>query len=231
MEPKDALQISRSPQTRAILSKLKLRKFLSFVLRHDQETIGLRLDAQGWARIDELIRKASAAGRKFRREDLLDVVAINDKKRFSLSDDGLRIRATQGHSVALDLGLPPREPPQVLYHGTATRFLGAIWSEGLKPQARQQVHLSTDAATALLVGQRHGKPIVLQIDAHAMHAHGFKFYLADNGAWLTDCAPPEFLAFSTEGENRPEERSSGIRRQGAMSRTEDDGTDVILPFA
>jgi putative RNA 2'-phosphotransferase len=186
------------------MDRVKLSKFLSFVLRHDPGTIGLRLDAQGWARIDELIRKASAAGRKFRREDLLDVVATNDKKRFSLSEDGLRIRAAQGHSVAVDLGLPPREPPQVLYHGTATRFLDAIWLEGLKPQARQQVHLSTDAATALRVGQRHGKPIVLQIDAHVMHAHGFKFYFADNGVWLTDSVPREFLAFSTESEKRPE---------------------------
>ena len=172
------------------------------------------------ARIDELIKKAGAAGRKFRREDLLDVVATNDKKRFSLSEDGLRIRAAQGHSIAVDLGLPPREPPQVLYHGTATRFLDTIWSEGLKPQARRQVHLSTDAATALRVGQRHGKPIVLQIDAHAMQAHGFKFYFADNGVWLTDSVPREFLSFSTEREKCPEETSSGIPRRGAMSRTD-----------
>jgi putative RNA 2'-phosphotransferase len=150
------------------MDRVKLSKFLSLVLRHNPETIGLGLDAQGWAKIDELIKKAGAAGRKFRREDLLHVVATNDKRRFSLSEDGLRIRAAQGHSIAVDLGLPPREPPQVLYHGTATRFLDAIWSEGLKPQARQQVHLSTDAATALRVGQRHGKPIVLLIDAHAM---------------------------------------------------------------
>jgi putative RNA 2'-phosphotransferase len=115
------------------VDRVKLSKFLSFVLRHNPGTIGLGLDAQGWARIDELIKKAGAAGRKFRREDLLDVVATNDKKRFSLSEDGLRIRAAQGHSVAVDLGLPPKEPPQVLYHGTATRFLDAIWSEGLKP--------------------------------------------------------------------------------------------------
>jgi putative RNA 2'-phosphotransferase len=120
------------------VDRVKLSKFLSFVLRHNPGTIGLGLDAQGCARIDELIKKAGAAGRKFRREDLLDVVATNDKKRFSLSEDGLRIRAAQGHSVAVDLGLPPKEPPQVLYHGTATRFLDAIWSEGLKPQARQQ---------------------------------------------------------------------------------------------
>jgi putative RNA 2'-phosphotransferase len=174
-----------------------LSKFLSFVLRHKPDAIGLKLDPQGWASIDDLIEKGNAAGKQFRREDLLHVVATSDKKRFSLSADGLRIRAAQGHSVTVELGLSPQEPPSVLYHGTATRFLDSILSEGLKPQDRQHVHLSIDDATARRVGQRHGKPVILKIEALRMHAKGFKFFLADNGVWLTDQVPPEFLAPSS----------------------------------
>jgi putative RNA 2'-phosphotransferase len=111
-----------------------------------------------------------------------------------VSDDGRRIRASQGHSVAVDLGLSSQEPPSVLYHGTATRFVESILVEGLKPQARQQVHLSVDEATAHRVGQRHGKPAILKVEAGRMHANGFKFFIADNGVWLTDQVPPGFLA-------------------------------------
>jgi putative RNA 2'-phosphotransferase len=171
----------------------QLSKFLSFVLRHKPDAIGLTLDPQGWTPIDELIAKSHAAGTLFSREDLLHVVETSEKKRFSLSDDGQLIRAAQGHSVAVDLGLTPREPPTVLYHGTATRFLESILSEGLKPQARQHVHLSADEETAHRVGQRHGKPTVLVVDALRMHAKGFQFFLADNGVWLTDQVPPESL--------------------------------------
>jgi putative RNA 2'-phosphotransferase len=174
----------------------KLSKFLSLVLRHKPETVGLSLNAQGWASIDELIRKSNDAGVHFSRDDLLLVVGTSDKKRFSLSDDGASIRAAQGHSVAVDLGLKPQVPPSSLYHGTATRFLSAILSDGLKPQARQQVHLSVDEATALIVGQRHGKPAVLIVDALEMHRRGFLFFLAANGVWLTDQVPPEFLTTS-----------------------------------
>jgi putative RNA 2'-phosphotransferase len=173
---------------------IQLSKFLSFVLRHKPEAIGLALDPQGWASIDELIEKGNAAGTRFDREDLLHVVETSDKKRFSVSTDGQRVRAAQGHSVSVELGLLPQEPPPVLYHGTATRFVASIRSEGLEPQARQQVHLSVDESTAHLVGQRHGKPYIFQINALSMHANGFKFYLADNGVWLTDHVPPEFLA-------------------------------------
>ena len=172
----------------------QLSKFLSFVLRHKPETIGLVLDAEGWAGIDDLIAKANAAGTRFTRNDLLHVVATSDKKRFSMSADGLSIRAAQGHSVSVELGLPPKAPPATLYHGTATRFVEAILSEGLKPQARQQVHLSLDEITAHRVGQRHGKPVIFKVDALRMHAQGFKFFRADNGVWLTDHVPPEFLS-------------------------------------
>jgi putative RNA 2'-phosphotransferase len=173
---------------------VQLSKFLSLILRHKPDTVDLALDAQGWAVIDELIAKSDVAETRFTRDDLLHVVQSSDKKRFSLSDDGQRIRAAQGHSVEVALGLSPQEPPAVLYHGTATRFVDAILAEGLKPQSRQQVHLSTDEATAHLVGQRHGKPVVLTVDALRMHAAGFKFYRADNGVWLADQVPREFLA-------------------------------------
>jgi putative RNA 2'-phosphotransferase len=171
-----------------------LSKFLSFVLRHKPDAIGLALDAQGWVSIDELVQKGNAAGTRFGRDDLLQVVETSDKKRFSVSADGLRIRAAQGHSVSIELGLLRREPPPVLYHGTATRFVEPILVEGLKPQKRQQVHLSVDVATAERVGQRHGKPVVFEIDALRMHRLGFEFFLADNGVWLIDQVPPEFLA-------------------------------------
>jgi putative RNA 2'-phosphotransferase len=172
---------------------VQLSKFLSFVLRHKPDAIGLALDTQGWASIDELIQRGNAAGTRFSREELLHIVETSDKQRFSISVDGLRIRAAQGHSVSVQLGLTPQEPPPVLYHGTATRFIESILADGLKPQARQQVHLSPDEVTARRVGQRHGKPVILQVDARRMHAEGFKFYRADNGVWLTDQVSPEFL--------------------------------------
>jgi putative RNA 2'-phosphotransferase len=177
---------------------VQLSKFLSYVLRHEPEAIGLTLGDQGWVDIEDLVEKGNAAGTRFSRDDLLQVVATNDKKRFSISSDGLRIRAAQGHSVAVELGLSPRQPPAVLYHGTATRFVESIVAEGLKPLTRQQVHLSFDEETARRVGQRHGKPIVLKIDAGRMHAAGFNFYVADNGVWLTDRVPPEFLSLPAE---------------------------------
>jgi putative RNA 2'-phosphotransferase len=172
---------------------VQLSKFLSYVLRHKPDAIDLQLDSQGWANISELVEKANAAGTGCSREDLLLVAASGDKKRFSLSDDGLRIRAAQGHSVKVELGLLPRQPPPLLYHGTATRFVGSILSEGLKPRSRQHVHLSLDEATAHQVGRRHGKPIVFSVDALAMQSQGLVFYHADNGVWLTDHVPPEFL--------------------------------------
>lgn len=176
------------------IDPVQLSKFLSFVLRHKPDAIGLTLSQDGWVEVDDLLQKANAAGTRFCREELLRVVATSDKKRFSVSEDGSRVRAAQGHSVSVELGLRPQEPPAVLYHGTATRFLESICSSGLKPQARQQVHLSSDEATAERVGRRHGKPIVLKVDARAMHATGFLFYIADNGVWLTDEVPPKFLS-------------------------------------
>src|SRR6201993_1922440 len=174
------------------MGSLQLSKFLSFVLRHRPDSIGISLDSQGWVLVDDLIAKSQAAGTHFTREDLLHVVETSDKNRFSLSADTRMIRAAQGHSVTVDLGLTPQEPPPILYNGTATRFVASSLAEGLKPKSRQQVHLSPDETTAQRVGQRHGKATILKVDALTMHRQGFKFFLADNGVWLTDQVPPEF---------------------------------------
>jgi len=179
------------------IDRTQLSRFLSLILRHKPDAIGLELDSQGWANIEQLIDKAHAAGTTFDRTELLHVVETSDKKRFSVSADRLRIRAAQGHSVSVELGLSSKVPPPVLFHGTATRFVEAILQQGLKPQARQQVHLSLDKETARRVGERHGKPHIFEVDALAMHARGFQFYLADNGVWLTDRVPPEFLVRSS----------------------------------
>jgi putative RNA 2'-phosphotransferase len=174
----------------------KTSKFLSLVLRHQPELIGLTLDEQGWADVAELIRLANCKNPPLTRELLQEIVATNDKQRFAFSPDGKQIRANQGHSVTVDLALTPLTPPPVLYHGTATRFVPSIQQQGLLPGSRQQVHLSASQETARSVGQRHGKPVVLGVDALTMHEAGFAFYQADNGVWLTDAVPVEFITFS-----------------------------------
>jgi len=173
--------------------RVKTSKFLSLVLRHRPEAIGLALDGGGWASVAELIEKAGIHGRRLDLDLIADVVAHNDKKRFSLSPNGERIRANQGHSFPVDLGLEPVEPPAVLFHGTARRFLDSILASGLEPRGRQHVHLSADRETATKVGQRHGKPVVLEVDAAAMAELGHTFYLSANGVWLTESVPARFL--------------------------------------
>ena len=168
-------------------------KFLSKVLRHKPEAIGLQLDAHGWASVSELIAKARPRI-SLSSELIGQVVATNDKQRFALSEDGKRIRANQGHSIRIDIGLEPRAPPDSLYHGTATRFLASIRERGLMQGRRQHVHLSLNRETALAVGRRHGKPIVLQIDARAMHDQGILFFLSENGVWLTNHVPAGYLS-------------------------------------
>lgn len=168
-------------------------KFLSYVLRHAPESIGLTLDDNGWADVSDLLDKARAAGSLFDRATLLQVVATSDKQRFTLSEDATRIRAAQGHSIEVDLDIAAMIPPAMLFHGTAAAHIQAIMAEGLKPGRRQKVHLSLDEETAVKVGQRHGKPVVLRVDAAGMHAHGLAFWRAENGVWLTDHVPPQFL--------------------------------------
>lgn len=167
-------------------------KFLSYVLRHNPDDIGLELDPEGWANIDELIAKADIP---LTQSLLKEVVATSDKKRFIISEDGLFIRANQGHSIAINLGLEPVEPPELLYHGTATRFLDSIVEQGLLPQNRQYVHLSAEKETAIKVGQRHGKPVVLTIPALHMHRQGHQFFQAQNGVWLTIAVPAEAISY------------------------------------
>ena len=168
---------------------------MSLVLRHDPARFGVELDSGGWTRVDHLLAAASRAGVPLDAATLRLVVAENDKKRFALSDDGVLIRASQGHSVAVDLALQPVEPPAVLFHGTATRFLDSIRREGLVPGSRQHVHLSADEATATTVGARHGHPPVLRVDAARMQAAGHRFFLSANGVWLTEAVPAEYLTF------------------------------------
>lgn len=172
---------------------VKVSKFLSLVLRHDPAAAGLTLDEGGWVPVTALMAGCAAAGRAFSRAELDHVVATNDKKRFAFSDDGLRVRASQGHSVAVDLGLADAVPPAVLYHGTGARTLPLVLREGLRPMSRQDVHLSADAATATRVGARHGRPVVLEVDAAALAAAGHRFRVSANGVWLTDGVPPAHL--------------------------------------
>lgn len=175
--------------------RIRASKFLSLVLRHRPDAIGLSLDAQGWADVDELIALAGAAGKPLTRTIVTEIVATSDKQRFVLSPDGARIRANQGHSVDIELGLAPSVPPATLFHGTTDRFLDSIRAQGLIAGLRRHVHLSRDEATAIKVGQRHGRAIVLLIQAGRMHQEGRHLYLSDNGVWLTDAVPPQFIDF------------------------------------
>jgi putative RNA 2'-phosphotransferase len=172
---------------------VKISKFLSLVLRHQPGKIGLTLDAQGWADVDELLSKANQHGVALTRSLLQEVVEQNDKQRFAFNAGGTRIRANQGHSIKIDLGLAPIAPPEYLYHGTASRFIESIRHKGLLRGKRDYVHLSPDEATSRKVGARHGDPIVLVVKAGEMQAVGFAFYHAANGVWLTDHVPREYL--------------------------------------
>lgn len=169
-------------------------KFLSYVLRHEPQAIGLILDREGWAEIDALIAGARMAGKELDVELIRAVAAGSDKKRFAISDDGLHIRAEQGHSTdTVAIQHEAKVPPEFLYHGTATRFLDSILAEGLRPGERHHVHLSEDVSIATAVGQRYGKPVVLKIEALRMHSQGFEFFQADNGVWLTGHVPIPYL--------------------------------------
>jgi putative RNA 2'-phosphotransferase len=174
-------------------------RLLSRILRHAPEDAGLTLQPGGWVLLDDLVSGLQAASHDLSREAILRVVAESDKKRFTLSEDGQRIRAAQGHSVEVDLGLAPCPPPDVLFHGTATKSLDRIRTEGLRPGNRRHVHLSPDEETAKKVGQRHGRPVVLKVDTAVMHREGHLFWMADNGVWLTDHVPPRYLSAASGG--------------------------------
>lgn len=173
---------------------IRISKFLSLVLRHDPGKAGLTLDPAGWVDVEALLHGCAAAGVPITREVLNAVVAQNDKKRFAFSPDETRIRASQGHSVEVELDYAPAVPPEALFHGTADRFLASIKAQGLLKAQRHHVHLSAARATAVEVGRRHGRPVVLAVAAGAMHRAGHAFFLSANGVWLTDRVSPEFLS-------------------------------------
>ena len=172
---------------------VKKSRFLSLVLRHRPEEVGVELDPEGWIEVDVLLRAINRVRYGFTHECLREIVEQNDKQRFAFSPDGSRIRASQGHSVNIDLNLEPRTPPEFLYHGTAEHNLDSIRRRGLNRGGRNHVHLSPDETTAQKVGSRHGSPHVLQIRSGQMAADGFVFYLSDNGVWLTSEVPSKYI--------------------------------------
>lgn len=171
----------------------RISKMLSLVLRHQPGTIGLMLDAQGWADTGELIDKMNGHGFALSEDLLHEVVATNNKQRFSFNEDRTRIRAVQGHSLAVDLQLKAAEPPDYLYHGTGRQSVEAILATGLNRQQRHHVHLSADLETAVKVGRRHGIPKVFVIKSGDMRRDGHTFFLSDNGVWLVAEVPPQYL--------------------------------------
>jgi putative RNA 2'-phosphotransferase len=172
---------------------VKTSRYLSKHLRHDPARLGLTLEPGGWVRVEDLLRACAERSFALTVEELREVVERNDKRRFSFDETGTRIRANQGHSVEVDLELEPVAPPEVLFHGTARTNLDSILREGLQRRARHHVHLSPDTETAVRVGRRHGRPVVLEVAAGEMHAAGHEFLLSANGVWLTDEVPPRYL--------------------------------------
>ena len=168
-------------------------KFLSLILRHKPEAIGISLDRHGWADVNELIDGMNKHATSMNMSMLEEIVRTDSKQRYSFNEDKTKIRANQGHSIKVDVELEEKEPPSILYHGTATRFLGNITKQGLLPMSRLYVHLSKDMETATKVGTRHGSPVILEVDAEKMYKDGYKFYLSDNGVWLTEKVPPQYL--------------------------------------
>lgn len=173
-------------------------KFLSLILRHQPSKIKLTLDPNGWAEVDELIANANKYGHQKLNQEILDIVVeTNDKKRFAYNEDKTKIRASQGHSISVDLELKPVVPPDYLYHGTVAKFLESIKTNGIQKISRQHVHLSKDRETAIKVGSRRGAPIILSIHTSQMHQDGFVFYQSENGVWLTDEVPSKYIEFKS----------------------------------
>lgn len=177
-------------------SKMRISKFLSLMLRHDPDSIGLTLDQQGWTSIDNLIASASQHGVPMDRGLIETIVRESDKQRFAISEDGQSIRANQGHSVEVELGYVATPPPDLLYHGTTEKYMVSIYEQGLLKGTRHHVHLSADPETAFKVGQRHGKPVILVVDSATMFSDGAVFFRSANGVWLTEHVPANRLQVS-----------------------------------
>lgn len=171
----------------------KISKFLSLILRHAPETVGLRLEENGWVNVDELITACAQNGRALTREEIEEVVETNDKKRFSFSPSRTKIRANQGHSIEIEIEFEKRMPPAILYHGTAEKNVKSILERGLQKMRRHHVHLSSDKETARKVGMRYGKPVIFEIETKAMIENDFEFFVSANGVWLIENVPPQFL--------------------------------------
>lgn len=174
----------------------KISKFLSLVLRHKPKTIDLALDENGWTDVSVLIQKMNSSGFSISKEVLQYVVDTNAKSRFSFNPDKTKIRANQGHSLQVDLGYEPQRPPAILYHGTAEFSIESIFKTGLEKRSRHHVHLSADIETAISVGQRYGKPVVLKVATSLMFHEGHIFYLSENNVWLTDHVPSKYLTLN-----------------------------------
>jgi putative RNA 2'-phosphotransferase len=189
---------------------IRTSKFLSLVLRHEPERVGLKLDHAGWVNVDELLATLNRHGVSLTLEQLRHIVATSDKKRFAFNDDETRIRASQGHSIDVELQYAPQVPPALLYHGTATRFLDSIRDKGLLKMERHHVHLSAETVVTVQVGARHGKPALLIIRAGEMHRAGHVFYRSANGVWLVEHVPPQFIEFPNHDEGPAQRTWKGI---------------------
>ena len=172
-----------------------LSKYLSLILRHRPEVANIQLDENGWTSVAELLNQLKAKRKAIDKSTLEAIVENDNKQRYAFSEDGLYIRANQGHSVKIDLGYEAMTPPDILYHGTADKFISNIRKEGLKKRTRHHVHLSAELSTAKSVGSRHGTLVVLIIKTKEMHQAGYDFFQSDNGVWLTDNIPPAFIDF------------------------------------
>lgn len=175
------------------MNQKETSKFLSLILRHQPELIGLKLDNNGWADVDTLLTLA-ARRKHITREELETIVAESDKQRFAFNEDHSKIRANQGHSIQVDLELPATTPPEFLFHGTTGASVSDILKTGIRKMSRQHVHLSIDKATATKVGSRRGIPVILTIRSGDMHRDGIPFFVSANGVWLTDHVPAKYIS-------------------------------------
>ncbi len=174
------------------MSLKETSKYMSLILRHKPDAIGITLDEHGWANVDELIA-GIAKDNEFNMEILEEIVRTDEKQRYSFNEDKTLIRANQGHSIPVDVELEEKEPPEILYHGTGEKYVAAVDEQGLIPKSRLYVHLSKDEETAVKVGSRHGKPVIYIVKAKQMHDDGYKFFISANNVWLTKEVPVKYL--------------------------------------